>query len=380
MATLKFEFDTQMRPFRSLAILSSAVFVLACGGGDGTSPPQQNDPTSPPPEEESFCSIPESEIISGGVGRDGIPALRNPLFVAPDHREAGYLQDFDRVIGLEIGGEFLAVPHNILWWHEIVNLDNYGVPLAVSYCPLTGSSMVFDRTTVGGNDFGVSGLLYKNNLIMFERRSDGTQESWFPQFLRGARCGPLDGAPLPMYPSVEMRWDAWRTLHPETGVVSGIQGYGRDYFSYPYGDYEVLDNAETLFPQDEHDRRRPPKERVLGIPREHGFGMAFPFGLLQRLGDKAVVHDDVQGTRSIVVFWSTEAETAIAFVPRVNGQELTFEARDDGFFDIENGSEWTLQGRAIAGPLEGSMLELVSDAFISFWFAWSTFHPNTALF
>ena len=108
--------------------------------------------------------------------------------------------------------------------------------------------------------------------------------------------------------------------------------------------------------------------------------MAFPFGLLQRLGDKAVVHDDVQGTRSIVVFWSTEAETAIAFVPRVNGQELTFEARDDGFFDIENGSEWTLQGRAIAGPLEGSMLELVSDAFISFWFAWSTFHPNTALF
>ena len=170
-----------------------------------------------------------------------------------------------------------------------------------------------------------------------------------------------------------------RTLHPETGVVSGVQGYGRDYRSYPDGDYKVLNNAETLFPQDEHDRRRPPKEHVLGIPRDHGFGMAFPCSLLHGLGDKAVVHDDVQGTRAIVVFWPAAAETAIAFVPCVNGQDLTFDARDYGFFGIENGSEWTLRGRAISGPLEGSMLELVSDTFISFWFAWSTFHPNTAL-
>ena len=50
------------------------------------------------------------------------------------------------------------------------------------------------------------------------------------------------------------------------------------------------------------------------------------------------------------------------------------------FFDVENGSEWTLQGRAISGPLEGSQLELIDDAYISFWFAWATFHPSTALY
>jgi hypothetical protein len=302
------------------------------------------------------------------------------LFVPSDHAEAEYLREFDRVIGIEIAGEFLAVPHNILWWHEIVNLDDYGIPIAVSYCPLTGSSMVFDRSAVNGADFGVSGLLWRNNLIMFERRNDGATESWYPQFMRGARCGPRDGEDLPMYPSTEMRWDAWKALHPEAKVVSGVQGYGRNYRSYPYGNYEAINNGETLFPSEEHDRRRPPKERVLGIPRNNGFGMAFPFTELHDLGDQAVVHDDVQGTRDIVVFWSTEAETAVAFTPSVNGQALTFEARDGGYFDVENGSEWNLQGQAISGPLEGSALSLVPEAFISFWFAWSTFHPNTGIY
>jgi hypothetical protein len=86
------------------------------------------------------------------------------------------MRNTDRVIGIEAGGVFIAVPHNIWWWHEIVNFDDFGIPLAVSYCPLTGSSMGFDRRSVEGYDVGVSGLLYNNNLIMFNRPPDGTQE------------------------------------------------------------------------------------------------------------------------------------------------------------------------------------------------------------
>ena len=377
MAFADFVRDPQTLGARVAVVAAIALAISACGGGDGTSPPNQDDG---PPSVATFCSIPEADIVSGGVARGGIPALLNPPFLAPDHEDVGYLREFDRVIGLEIAGEFFTIPHNILWHHEILNFEHSGVKLAITYCPLTGSSMVFDRSTIEGRDFGVSGLVYKNNLIMFDRRQDGGQESWFPQFLRGARCGPRDGEALPMYPSIEMRWDAWESLHPTTTVVSGVLGIDRDYEFYPYGDYAVLNNGETVFPQGTHDPRRPPKERVLGIPRDDGFGMAFPFTLLNDLGDKAVVHDDVQGTRSIVVFWSTDAAAAVAFVPRVNGQALTFEARDDGFFDVENGSEWTLQGTAISGPLSGSVLELVPDAFVSFWFAWATFHPSTGLF
>ena len=230
-----------------VAVFVVAFSVMACGGGDGTSPalPGDDGPTTI----ETFCSIPEAEIVSGGVARGGIPALLNPPFVAPEDPAADYLLESDRVIGLEIGGVFLAVPHNILWHHEIMNLDDFGVTLAITYCPLTGSSMVFDRTGVSGRTFGVSGLIYKNNLIMFDRRQDGGQESWFPQFLRGAKCGPQDGNELLMYPSIEMRWDAWRELHPTTTVVSGNLNAGRDYTFYPYGNYEDLNNGMTLFPQ-----------------------------------------------------------------------------------------------------------------------------------
>ncbi len=361
--------------------LLAACAASGCGGTDATSPPVQvgTDPPVVDIPKEEFCSIPEAFIFSGGVSRDGIPALLDPALVGVAAPEADYLRDFDRVIGIEVGGTFIAVPHNVLWWHEIVNFDDLGVPLAVSYCPLTGSSMVFDRTSVHGSDFGVSGLLYNNNLIMFNRRNDGGQESLFPQMARGARCGPLDGAPLPMYPAVEMRWDAWRALHPETLVVSGELGLGRDYQSYPYGNYEVIDNAETLFLNPDIDSRRPPKERLLGVPRDDGFGMAFPFTALAAMGDKTVVHDDVQGTRSVVVFWSTEGESAVAFRPRAGSQELTFEVRDDAFLDVETGSEWTMAGEAISGSLVGSVLEPVADAYVAFWFAWATFHPNTGL-
>lgn len=359
------------------AICAIAGILTACDTFDTTSPFDEDTSVPTPLPEESFCSIPQEFIISGGVGRDGIPALVNPAMVPSNHAEATYLGEADRVLGIEVDGRFIAVPHNILWWHEIVNFDDFGTPFAVTYCPLTGSSMVFDRSSIEGVDLGVSGLLFHNNLMMFNRRRDGTQESLFPQMLRGARCGPLDGQALALLPSIEMRWRAWKDLHPETLVVSGFQPRGRDYESYPYADYEETENAQTLFPHPEIDTRRPPKERVLGIPRDHGHGMAYPFIVLESRGDVVVVHDDVQGSQPVVVFWSTRAQAAVAYEPAANGQDLTFEVRDGGFFDVQTGSRWTLDGRAVDGPLDGAALEPVADAYVAFWFAWATFHPNT---
>ena len=365
-----------MNRLRWVAICALAGTLSACGL-DGTSPLDGEGSGAPPLPEEAFCSIPLELIISGGVGRDGIPALVNPSLVPNYHAEATYIGEADRVIGIEADGRFIAVPHNILWWHEIVNFDDYGSPFAVTYCPLTGSSMVFDRSSIEGADLGVSGLLFHNNLMMFNRRSDAAQESLFPQMLRSARCGPLDGQPLELLPSMEIRWKAWKELHPETLVVSGIRDRGGDYEYYPYNDYEDIDNAQTLFPHVELDTRRPPKERVLGIPRDNGHGMAFPFIVLESRGDVVVVHDDVQGSRPVVVFWSSQAQAAVAYTPAANGQSLTFEVRDGKFFDVETGSEWTLEGLAVAGSHEGAALEPLADAYMAFWFAWATFQPNT---
>jgi len=327
--------------------------------------------------------------LTSVLPKDAIPALSNPNFVSPDHRYADYLLPSDRVIGIEIDGEYLAFPHNVLWWHEIVNMNELG--LAVTYCPFTGSSMVFHRQNIGGDEFGVSGFLFKNNLVMYDRVGPNSdiEETLWPQMLAEGRCGTSERDRLKMYPALEIEWADWVALHPDTRVVSGETGLGRGgraYTLYPYGDYEVEDNIATLQPLEEFDDRRPPKERVLGIPYKDGGGIAFPFGALRSVGDLAAIHatagsaDEASAlSLPIVVFWDSEAAAAVAYGTTIAGQALTFEVRDGAFVDLETGSQWSIAGEALSGPFVGESLDKIADAYVSFWFAFSQFYPNPVL-
>ena len=164
-------------PFLFSGLIVATVGVWACGDGG----------ILPDGDLTALCEALRPELISGAA-RDAIPALTDPRLVGVGDPTTNYLRGTDRVIGLEIAGEYIAVPHNILWWHEIVNFNEVG--LAVTYCPLTGSSMVFDRTAAGGAELGVSGLLFRNNLVMYDRSPSGVVETLWPQMLAGGRCGP----------------------------------------------------------------------------------------------------------------------------------------------------------------------------------------------
>ena len=114
-------FRGSIQRWRRQPVLTMALALAACGdplGGVQLATSSQQD-----------CSIPNSEIFSGGPGQDGIPALTNPNMVQPGAPGTEYLLDDDRVIGLVVGGEVLAIPLNIMWWHEIVNLEVAGVDL-----------------------------------------------------------------------------------------------------------------------------------------------------------------------------------------------------------------------------------------------------------
>lgn len=313
------------------------------------------------------CSISSSEIFSGGPGKDGIPSLTNPIMAAPEAPGTEYLQPGDRVIGVVLEDVVVAVPINILWWHEIVNLNLFGERLAVSHCPLTGSSMVFDRSSIGGAELGVSGLLYRNNLIMYDRNSD---ESLWPQMERQARCGSRDGDALPMVPAWEMTWEGWQRLHPQTLVVTSETGFGRNYQLYPYGDYDSINNERVLFPMGQLNRDRPPKERVLGVPNGSG-GWAYPFGVLRDLGPEAAVNQDGH-----VVFWESQRQAAMAFSRIVDGQKLEFTFGQGQIRDIQTNSVWRIDGIAVSGPLAGSQLDPIADAYVAYWFAWAAFQPD----
>lgn len=337
------------------------------------------------------CSIDESQIRDGGVGRNGIPALVNPETDTAGAPGTAFLNENDRVIGVQIAGRTIAVPHNILWWHEVVNFDLGSRTIAVTHCPLTGSSLAFDRSDVAEKRFIVSGLLYRNNLIMTTGEATATGEmeipndvlTLYPQMSRGARCGPDRGLELTMVPVVEMTWKAWREIHPETEVVTSATGHSRDYTRYPYGPYDNPENDVLLFPVPRMDSRRPPKERVLGLPAEGDGGIAIPFGALEAAGSVVTTEVSVDDEKS-VVFWNDEARGAAAFHPEVTlpsetTETLEFTVREGTIRDVGTGSRWTLDGRAVSGPLAGVQLRPVRDAYVAFWFAWALFQPETKI-
>ncbi len=181
---------------------------------------------------------------------------------------------------------------------------------------------------------------------MYDRATEGETSLW-PQMMRQARCGPRDGDVLEMYSSTEMQWGAWLRLHPQTQVISGTTGFDRDYRMYPYGAYERLHEG-TIYPNSPFDDSRPPKERVLGVPSAEGGGIAFPFGLFH--ADLPVVAHETMDGDPMVVFWSAEAQSALAFWNSVDDQALTFETRDGGFFYVETGSEWSFAGVGTKSP------------------------------
>ncbi len=144
------------------------------------------------------CELFSNKIFDGGPGRGGIPALTLPQ--VGTGADVPLLAPDDRVLGVVQLGAARAYPFIVMWWHEVVTDTLGGEPVLVTYCPLTGSGLAFDPR-IGGEvlKFGVSGLIYENNLMMFDQET----ESLWPQLLTSARCGPLRGTALSVVPIVE---------------------------------------------------------------------------------------------------------------------------------------------------------------------------------
>ncbi len=326
------------------------------------------------------CLVPCREIVSGGQPKDGIPAITDPVWMTVEESlDEGWPADDDLVLGVVRNGDARAMPLNILYWHEIVNETIGGERSVVSYCPLTGSGLHFAGQTASGmSDFGVSGRLRNNNLLLYNRAGD---ETWWSQILSTGITGAAMGEQLTRLPVVETTWEAWRTLRADTLVQSPRTGYARDYGRYPYGSYESLDRPPLFSMEDRYeDGRLPPKLRVLGITGTSGT-RAYP---VDEFDPVDAVNDVFQKTPILVVH-DKEARLTLAYKRSVNGRILTFETHSDDTFpvtlyDTETGSTWTALGEAVSGPLAGTRLEPVTDSFVSFWFAWAAFFPDPEIY
>jgi hypothetical protein len=180
-------------------------------------------------------SVDLTEILSGGPPKDGIPAVDEPTFRPA--REETAIGDREPVLTVELGGEVRAYPIRYLMWHEIANDTVGGVPVAVTFCPLCNTAMVFDRRVQGRTlDFGVSGKLRASDMVMYDRQT----ESWWQQALGEGIVGELTGVQLTQLPAMMESWAQFRARHPD-GLVMAQPGWPRQYGANPYAGYDSLD-------------------------------------------------------------------------------------------------------------------------------------------
>lgn len=332
--------------------------------------------------------VPESELRRG-ASKDAIPAITDPKFGTDwndlsstvrsrdgfEYESTFELDSGERVIGVERDGRARAYPLAVLNWHEIVN-DDFGGPLLVTYCPLCGSGLTAERR-VGGREtvFGVSGLLWNSDLVMYDRAT----ESLWSQIMATAIRGPETGNTLTLVPSTLTTWGAWQESHPETTVLlpppaSNTVGgrTSRDYESNPYVGYD--ESRQIGIGGESYDGRLHPKAEVIGI--SHGAAArAYP---LDAVEERGVVNDRVGGLPVVVTV--APGETLVAYRRRVDGSVLEFEAAGDAHLR-GGGSRWqSATGRAVDGPHEGTQLRRANDASPMFFFAWRDFNPNTDVY
>ncbi|MFB6281806.1 MAG: DUF3179 domain-containing protein [Haloferacaceae archaeon] len=333
------------------------------GGGapvQSAGPPPEGVPTTgTPPLSREALPIPGSAeslraAVEDVVGKDRIPAIDDPSVVAaPD---ADFLADGDPVFGLVVNGVPRAYPQKVLVWHEIANDTVGGVPVSVTYCPLTGTAMGFYR---GDTTFGVSGDLLNSNLVMYDRATD----SRWPQVLGRAIAGDRRGRSLREFRVVWTTFGRWRAAHPRSGILSTDTGYVRDYDRDPYGQYNPKNgyyaNRKVLYPRLHDDGRRHPKDVVVGARTADG---AAAWGK-DRLREAGVVAGDLGGAPHVAVHDPALDAGYVYANPDGRPVEAT-----DGGVRVDGESH----------PPEALPLDrvLATDAM---WFAWAGFYPGTAI-
>jgi hypothetical protein len=266
-------------------------------------------------------TVPLSEFQSGGPGKDGIPALDHPRFASA--ARTSYLRPQEPVIELNVRGSARAYPLQILIWHEIVNDRVRSEAVAVTFCPLCNTALVFDRRVRGRLlDFGTTGNLRDSDLVMYDRQT----ESWWQQFGGEGVVGRYAGARLRQLPARIVSWRAFARAHPHGLVLSRDTGYRRPYGDNPYTGYDDV-NSPPFFPvKGLSDTRLPPKERVVFIQRGRA-AVAVPFPVLAR---ERVVRVAVGGHR-LVVRLTGNASSALDSAVIASGRAIgTVEVREHG--------------------------------------------------
>jgi hypothetical protein len=283
-------------------------------------------------------SVDLTEISSGGIARDVIPAIDTPTI--GDLEKARLVHDArEPVITVTVNGATRAYPLTVLIWHEIVNDTLGGVPIMVTFCPLCNTAIVFDRR-VGDQvlDFGTTGNLRFSDLVMYDRQT----ESWWQQFTGEGIVGNFSGESLTIIPSRVEPFGVFDQRFPQADILERPPGFPRNYGVNPYAGYDTAD--EPFMP---------------GVPRVEGIA---PLAYVVAVGSEAWSLDRLRKEKKIeagdlVITWEP-GQLSVLDVAYIK------EGRDIGYV--------TVQRKTPAG-----FQDAIHD--LTFAFAFNAFNPDGVL-
>jgi len=225
-----------------------------------------------------------------------------------------------------------AYPQRILNWHEIVNDTIVSDPVAITFCPLCGSALAFERKVDGViTELGVSGKLHNSDLVMYDRYEGNLWQQITGEGIVGEAARRNEK--LKQVPIITTTWGEWKKEHPNTQVLSRETGYSRNYDQYPYGTYEQDD--QLLFGVKGLDKSFQIKTVVYGVEID-GLSKAYPESVFD---NQKIIEDQIGNVK------------------------LQLEKLDSGEIKVTN-----LETQEEIIPIR------------LFWFAWAAFHPDTQLY
>ena len=348
-----------------------SLLVMSCSSNSSSEAVNQEGPSgNNDGNNNSTWTIPIAEVRDGGPGKDGIPSIDNPNFVTATN--ASFLSDNDLVIGIIKDNEVRAYPHIVLDWHEIVNDEIGNSFFTLNYCPLTGTAFAWESISNGTKStFGVSGLLYNANLILYDRNTDS---NWSQLKLECVNGALINDEPK-LYDVVETDWKTWKTLYPNTKVLSTETGFSRSYGNSPYGDYST-NNNRFIFRPTITNPSLPNKDRVYCII-EDDKSKVYEFSSFT--GGKAI-KDSFNGKNYLIV---GNENIINAFELSAENLNVNFEyelnSSAGSIFKDDAGNTWSIFGKAILGANSGDSLSEIKSV-VSYWFAIAAFYPNPEIY
>lgn len=276
-------------------VMLSLTTLAACAAETSASSTRLSFETADwPGTDFSLATIDLSQIMSGGVGKDVIPPIDSPRFVTlTDYLGINGIDPLEPVVGVEINGQFRAYPLRVMIWHEIVNDVLAGVPIAVTYCPLCNTSVVFDRRLDNiVLDFGTTGNLRHSDLIMYDRQT----QSWWQQYGGQGLVGHYAGEELSILASRLESLAEFGERAPSGHVLIPNDPGLRDYSANPYVGYDR--SASPMLFRGKLPRGVPAMMRVIAIE-----DTAFALPLLQREGE--LTHN------GMLIRWNAGQRTAL---------------------------------------------------------------------